>query len=93
MKTPVAVYRYLHPESRAVDDTTWAGSGGKVRRATCVYCRRTVATSAAAYPETKRSYEARRAHAKECSEEFMNACAQAEREEFGIKENRRRGRR
>lgn len=68
----VAAYRIANPSSRAVDHTTWAGSTGCVRRATCIYCRCVVATSSASYRETKRSIQARAAHGEACAAQYLS---------------------
>jgi len=67
----VALYRLRNPRSRAVQDWTYDGSGGKVRRAECIYCRQVVATCAAAWPETL-MFRARAAeHSKECARDYV----------------------
>jgi hypothetical protein len=71
LPTAVMLYRILHKESRAVDHTTWAGSSGVVRRATCIYCRRVVATSSAKYPETQKSFSDRLSHGESCAQAWL----------------------
>ena len=68
----IHLYRLVNSKSRAVDDTTWYGSSGVVRRATCIYCRRVVATSSGRYKETIRSFGARQAHVIECKKDWLN---------------------
>lgn len=62
----VRSYRALNPQSRAVDHTTWDGSSAAVRRATCIYCRKIIATSSAEWPETQESKILRAEHWKSC---------------------------
>lgn len=71
LPTSVMLYRILHKESRAVDHTTWYGSTGVVRRATCIYCRRVVATSSKKYPETQMSISDRLSHGESCSQAWL----------------------
>lgn len=60
-------YREIHKHSRAVNLYTLYGSGGKVRRATCIFCRKVVATCSNTWPETitfrQKAYE----HCSQCA--------------------------
>jgi len=67
----VALYRLRHPESRAVSDWTYLGSGGRVRRATCIYCREVIVTCAAAWPETKDFWQKANWHGADCAREYV----------------------
>ena len=66
------LYRRLHRGSRATDDVVWSNSSAKVRRAVCTYCRMTVATSSAAWRETKASINQRQVHADACSRAYVS---------------------
>lgn len=67
----IYVWRLHNPASRAVDHTTWYGSGGKARRAYCVYCGTLCATSAAEWPETRRSMRERTEHGEACAKQYL----------------------
>ena len=61
-------YRALNPASRALRRWTYYGSGGSVRRVTCVACRRVIATSAQNWPETKTARRDRDQHLATCED-------------------------
>ncbi len=69
----VSLYRTLNPRSRAVDHTTLYGSGSRVRRRTCIYCRRVVATSCGDWPETAVALNAAHGHAEKCAPRYVAA--------------------
>lgn len=68
MNIALTTYLALHPDSRAQGDNVLYGSTGVVRRRTCTYCRKIIATSAATYPETKQSKQACIEHKLICEE-------------------------
>lgn len=68
----VSLYRKLNPRSRAVDDWTYYGSSGVVKRATCIYCRRLIATCSAKYPETKSFTRIANEHTKHCKVKWLS---------------------
>jgi len=60
--TALEVYRAKNPRSRATRDWTYYGSTGCVRRATCIYCRRVIATCSQKWPETQQFSDDAEAH-------------------------------
>jgi hypothetical protein len=67
----VAKYRHDNPRSRAYSTWTYYGSTGSVRRATCVFCRRTISTCSANWPETRRFTRDAREHSRACAEAYL----------------------
>jgi ribosomal protein L24 len=68
----VSLYRKLNPSSRAVNDYTYYGSSGVVRRATCIYCRNVVATCSAKWKETKSFRKDACQHTNKCKMKWLS---------------------
>lgn len=66
----VHILRARQPRSRAVGNWTYVGSTGCVRRATCVYCGREVATCSAKWRETITFRAKADSHADGCAAQY-----------------------
>lgn len=63
----VKLYRTYNTKSRAVGPWTYYGSTGRVRKATCIFCRNVVATCCNDYPETGTFQNQANSHVRECA--------------------------
>lgn len=77
LKQAVQLYRENNPTSRAQNVWTYYGSSGVVRRATCIFCRRLIATCSNNWPETKRFRENADDHAFDCARKYLTKNAQS----------------
>lgn len=78
IRVALALYRQHHPRSRAVNTWTYNGSTGGVRRATCIFCRREIATCSAKWPETKTFTREADAHGAACALTYLQGCLPAD---------------
>lgn len=60
-------YRTINTWSRAIKLYTLYGSGGTQRRATCIFCRKVVATCSNQWPETQTFRKNAYKHSKQCA--------------------------
>ncbi len=69
----LALYRAINRRSRAIAPWTYRGSSGCVRRATCIFCRRVIATCSANWPTTKQFRAACETHSyRSCADSFFS---------------------
>ena len=71
----VSLYRRLNPRSRAVNHFTYYGSTGGIRRATCIYCRKVVATCSNKWRETKTFHKDACQHTEQCKHTWLSNIA------------------
>ena len=70
-KVAIRLYRKMNPVSRAVNTWTYYGSTGVRRIATCIFCRRVIATCSNDWPETVSFRADSNQHGAKCAKKFL----------------------